>query len=197
MDYFSTDSGRAISFPTLYYTIFTTSAIIGAYIAYQLFLSPLSAIPGPFWAKLSRVWITHLSWRGGTHTVMVELHKKHGKLVRIGPNEVSVAEPSAIKKIYGPGTKFRKSDWYSVFQGRRTFDLFPERDEKIHGAQRRLVSRPYSMESLQDLEPYVDAAVDQFIKCMDKIRDQSIDLGKWIQLFAFGRSYSAGGRRDI
>ena len=62
---------------------------------------------------------------------MPELHKVHGKLVRIAPNEVSIAEPTAIKQIYGnfskyvstawnlnakptagAGNKFQKSDWY-------------------------------------------------------------------------------------
>ncbi len=62
--------------------------LIFAYISYQRFLSPLAGVPGPFLASITRLWITHLSWIGGTHRVMVELHKKHGKLVRIGPNEV-------------------------------------------------------------------------------------------------------------
>lgn len=35
------------------------------------------------------------------HRVMTELHNKHGKLVRIGPNEVSVSDLAAIKSIYG------------------------------------------------------------------------------------------------
>lgn len=56
---------------------------------------------------------------------MIELHKKHGKLVRTGPNEISVSDLSAIKKIYGAGTKFAKSPWYSVWQGHRKFDLLP------------------------------------------------------------------------
>ena len=54
----------------------------------------------------------------------MKLHKKHGKLIRTGPNEVSVSDLSAIKKIYTAGTKFSKSGWYGVFQGHRKFDLF-------------------------------------------------------------------------
>lgn len=46
---------------------------------------------------------------------IISLHRKHGPLVRTGPAELSVADLSAIKKIYGPGTKFRKGDWYSVW----------------------------------------------------------------------------------
>lgn len=117
---------------------------------------------------------------------MIALHDKYGSLVRTGPNEVSVSEPTAIKTIYGAGTKFNKSDWYSVWQGHRKFDLFPERDEKLHGRQRALVSRAYSMGSLKDLEPYVDACVDTFKASMNGRLDQIVDMGNFVQLFAFG-----------
>lgn len=71
-------------------------------------------------------------------------------------------------------------------QGHRKFDLFAERDEKKHGEQRRLVSRPYSMDALRDLEPYVDKAVEVFLENMSQREGQIIDMGNWVQLFAFG-----------
>ncbi|KAK3687124.1 hypothetical protein LTR37_019117 [Vermiconidia calcicola] len=116
---------------------------------------------------------------------MIALHEKHGPLVRTGPSEVSVSELSAIKTIYGAGTKFRKSDWYSVWQGHRRFDLFAERNEKLHAEQRRLVSRAYSMDALKDLEPYVDNAVNVFLDSMNQRQGEVIDMGNWVQLFAF------------
>ena len=64
------------------------------------------------------------SRQGDMHRTMIKLHQKHGKLVRTGPNEVSVSDLSAIKTIYAAGTKFSKSSWYEVFQGHRKFDLF-------------------------------------------------------------------------
>ncbi|MCJ1451493.1 hypothetical protein MMC28_001830 [Mycoblastus sanguinarius] len=99
---------------------------------------------------------------------MIDLHRRHGKLVRTGPNEVSVSDLSAIKKIYGARTKFVKSDWYSVLQGPRKFDPFAERDERVHDSQRRLVSRIYSMEYLQDLEQYVDDTIAHFMEKMQE-----------------------------
>ncbi|KAK4979473.1 hypothetical protein LTR66_004281 [Elasticomyces elasticus] len=156
-----------------------------AYILYQRFFHPLAKVPGPFSASLSRLWITKHSWDGDMNTTMIALHEKHGPLVRTGPNEVSVADLNAIKGIYGAGTKFRKSDWYSVWQGHRKFDLFAERNEKLHGTQRRLISRPYAMESLKELEPYVDDAVDRFMGHMQDREGETVDMGKWVQLFAF------------
>ena len=84
------------------------------------------------------------------------------------------------------GSGFRKSDFYSVWQGYRKFDLLAERDEKIHGQQRGLVSSAYSLKSIMDLEKYVDDALQHFLKRMADIDSQTIDMGKWIQYFAFG-----------
>ncbi|KAK4233361.1 hypothetical protein C8A03DRAFT_19556 [Achaetomium macrosporum] len=155
------------------------------YVAYQRLFSPFSGIPGPFWASLSRLWLTWHARKGDLHVVMVRLHEKHGKLVRIAPSEVSISDLPAIKTIYGAGSKFRKSSWYSVWQGRRKLDLFAERDEGVHAAQRRLVNRPYAMSSLKELEPYVDNAVLVFLNKLGDMAGQVVDLGNWFQLFAF------------
>ena len=72
---------------------------------------PLRSIPGPLIARFSRLWMVWHAWKGDMNRTMIALHDKHGKLVRTGPNEISVSDLSAIKKIYGPGTKFVKSDW--------------------------------------------------------------------------------------
>lgn len=166
---------------------FFLTACVSAYVVYQRFFHPLASVPGPFWASLSRLWITKHSWDGDMHRTMIALHEKHGPIVRNGPNEVSIADLSAIKTIYGAGTKFRKSDWYSVWQGHRKFDLFAEKDEKLHGKQRSLISSAYSMTSLKDLEPYVDDSVKRFLDAMSERQNQVVDMGKWAQLFAFGR----------
>jgi len=42
------------------------------------------------------------------------------------------------------------------------------------------------MESLKDLEPYVNQAIETFKFRMDEEQGGSVDLGKWVQLFAFG-----------
>lgn len=103
--------------------------ILVVYVTYQRFFHHLASVSGPFcWASLTRLWVTKHSWDGDMHRTMIDLHEKHGALVRTGPNEVSVSDLNSIKTIYGAGTKFRKSDWYSVWQGHRKFDLFAERD---------------------------------------------------------------------
>lgn len=37
-----------------------------------------------------------------------KLHDKYGKIVRVGPNHVSVSDSAEIPKIYGVGSKYLK-----------------------------------------------------------------------------------------
>ncbi|KAL8707634.1 MAG: hypothetical protein Q9220_007372 [cf. Caloplaca sp. 1 TL-2023] len=116
---------------------------------------------------------------------MIALHRKYGRLVRTGPNEVSVSDPAAIKTIYAPGSKFKKSEWYGVWQGHRAFDLFAERNERKHGMQRRLVSNIYSTDSLLQSESHIDRCLKDFLGKLRQRVSQPINLGLWLQLFAF------------
>lgn len=97
-----------------------------------------------------------------------------------------------LNNLKGADTRFRKSDWYSAWQGHRKFDLFGERNEKKHSLQRKLVSRIYSMDGLRDLEPYVDSSVMALLSKMSQIEGQTIDMSLWAQLFAFGMPLAKG-----
>ncbi|KAL7936156.1 cytochrome P450 [Trichoderma chlorosporum] len=157
------------------------------YVVYQCFFSPLASFPGPFAAKLTKAWRAYATYRGRWHRDMIDLHRRHGSVVRIGPNELSIADPEAFKTIYRTNRAFVKSASYSVLQGSRPFDLAGERSEKIHSAQRRLVARAYSMESVAHLEPQVTHLIDDLLVRFDSFATspRPIDIGYWFQLFAF------------
>ncbi|KAI0421147.1 cytochrome P450 [Xylaria grammica] len=165
----------------------TLVAGISAYIIYQCVFSALAVFPGPFFAKLSKVWRAYVTYRGRWHRDLVALHQRYGPVVRIGPNELSVCDPEAFLQIYRVNGAYSKSASYSVLKGSRSFDLAGERSEKIHSAQRRLVARAYSMESTMNLESQVDELVIPLLKKLDDVAFSKhiIDLGYLLQLFAF------------
>ena len=103
--------------------------IVLVYCIHVRYNTPLRTIPGPFLASLTRLWKVSTILTTRQELVMMDLHKKHGifirlpatppksiltwasqgKLVRIGPNEISISYPEALKVIYGAGTKFSKT----------------------------------------------------------------------------------------
>ena len=60
----------------------------------------LRNIPGPFWAKLTNIPRFYWVWTRHAHEIHIKLHELYGKLVRMGPNMVSVGDPAEIDKIY-------------------------------------------------------------------------------------------------
>ena len=66
-------------------------------------------VPGPFLAKFTNLWYLYECRRTRRYLTVFDLHEKHGKLVRVQPNQVSIADPDAIPIVYGHGTGFLKS----------------------------------------------------------------------------------------
>ena len=107
-----------ISFPVSWFShnfVFITASIAFAYILfrtiYNLFLSPLSAIPGPWYAAVSDFWITTHVLRLRQCKVIQELFDAYGPVVRIGPNKVVFRDVSTMRNVYTIH-KFDKSPYY-------------------------------------------------------------------------------------
>lgn len=62
--------------------------------------SRLRKIPGPFLASLTNISRAYWVWARHAHETHVSLHQKYGKLVRIGPNMVSVSNALEVNQIY-------------------------------------------------------------------------------------------------
>ena len=77
--------------------------IIGSisYLIYTRYLTGISHIPGPFIASVSNFWKIRAAWQEAMPQQNIALHKKHGPLVRIGSNMISVDDPAALPIIYG------------------------------------------------------------------------------------------------
>jgi hypothetical protein len=93
---------RAYSLPILFVSLV-------AHLARNRYRSRyLRAIPGPFLASLSDVWTAIHCWIGKPNEDYL-LHRKYNSpLLRIGPDKVAVADPEAIRVIYGHKTIFKK-----------------------------------------------------------------------------------------
>lgn len=82
--------------------------LIVAYFAKNRYHNGLQKYPGPVLASLTDWWrfIDVLGRRADiTH---IKLHRKHGDIIRYGPNALSFANPQALKTIYGLNKGFIK-----------------------------------------------------------------------------------------
>jgi benzoate 4-monooxygenase len=90
------------------------AGLVAAVLAYYIIpyfatFGDLRDIPAPFPAQFTNLWLLSVVRRGNRYEVVDKMHKKFGKVVRIAPNHVSIADVSAIHSIYGHGNGFLKS----------------------------------------------------------------------------------------
>jgi hypothetical protein len=122
------------------------------------------------------------------HEVQRRLHERYGPIIRIGPDEVSTSELSAIPKIYRNQAPLSKTDFYSAWGGSdgicERSDTFAERDEKLHSDYRRIVNPVYTLSNVLKSEEYINSVSALFIKRLEEYadHDETINLGTWLQM---------------
>lgn len=80
-------------------------------IIYNIFLSPLSAIPGPWYAAISNLWLMTHVLRFEQCKTIHHLFEKYGPVVRVGPNKIVFRDLSISRRVYSVH-KFDKSTYY-------------------------------------------------------------------------------------
>lgn len=158
------------------------------WIIYARTLHPLAKVPGPFWPSVSRTWIMFRMYAGNMEKYQRLYHEKYGPIVRIAPNEVAIADPQAIPKIYPLENPNQKTDWYTAWRPRafdsRT-DLFTESDEQVHTSYRRIVGSTYGLTSVLKNEQAIDEVLLLFLKRIGELADSrtAFDFGAWLRMF--------------
>ena len=151
--------------------------------------SPLQDVPGPTLAIFSRLWYAS-ELHGGRHQhTLLDLHRKHGAVVRYAPNCYSLAPSNVetVRQLYGAGTKFVKTSWYSTWQLPGAPNYFSVQDNEQHAQMRKKATILFSMSSMITYQAFVDDCVEEFCHRMREISVQPepvMDMGYWYRCFA-------------
>lgn len=163
---------------------------------YKKYASPLRHYPGPWLASCSRLWKVLSTASTHTHLDHIALHEKYGPIVRIAPDELSLASPEAARTLLSAGKRFYKTRFYGVFPPPENPDIFTEYREDVHAQKKKVANVPYSMAAMQQLSPFIDDTIEFLMKKMESMakpadNDSStttrpvVDLGNWLHWFAF------------
>jgi Cytochrome P450 len=86
-------------------------------------------------------------------------------------------------------TKCFQSQFYitmsPVYKDEIMDSLFTTRDPAHHKALKRPVAGKFSMTSIRTMEPFVNECSEIFVQCMKDLEGQKVDLGAWLQWYAF------------
>jgi hypothetical protein len=140
--------------------------------------SPLRSVPGPVSFAFTKWRLAYEDWRGRRTRTIARLHSKYGPAVRIGPNEVSFNSLSALKTIYGPGSRFGRTAFYRMFDVYGEQNLFTLHSSQDHGTRKKLLSHAYSKTSiLQDTTmKMVEDKARRYVEVIDKEPDGVSDV---------------------
>ncbi|KAI0086977.1 cytochrome P450 [Irpex rosettiformis] len=162
--------------------IFWTT-LITSIVLYRLSpFHPLARYPGPIQAKISKLWTTWIVSQGRQHLYIEQLHLQYGDIVRIGPNELSIRDVSAIQALMG-STGWAKGPLWNG----RTFHnpkpgLIALRSNAAHAAQRKAWNRAFNTTALKTYEPVIGRRVVQFASAIEA-QNGTVDLAQWLSFF--------------
>ncbi|KAJ5183929.1 Benzoate 4-monooxygenase [Penicillium capsulatum] len=153
----------------------------------------LHDIPAPGLAAFTNLWLLLQARQGKRFLSVDAAHKKYGKIVRIAPKHVSIADDQAVPFIYGHGNGFLKADFYDAFVSIRR-GLFNTRNREEHTRKRKTVSHTFSAKSIGQFEQYIHGNIEMFVKQWNKLADKeanpktgyaSLDALNWFNYLAF------------
>jgi cytochrome P450 len=139
-----------------------------------------------------------------------ELHQKYGDVVRIAPDEVSVADVDGFKKIHSTTQKLNKGKWYEELTIFPRHSVFTMQTKETHAARRKLFARGFSKTYLR--EHYERIVADKARLAVAGIKKRALagnaDLMQWWTFLAtdtvgqlgFGESFGMlekGEVRDL
>ncbi|UNI19640.1 hypothetical protein JDV02_005815 [Purpureocillium takamizusanense] len=126
--------------------------LLYAYVLHPVFFSPLARLPTPHWScAVSDFWILRARKKGVENKTLYDAHFRHGQVVRVAPNTVSVDGVEAMRAVYQGG--YEKAPWYQRFNNYGVPCIFSTLGSKEHSRRKRMMSNVYSKSYIQASRP--------------------------------------------
>jgi cytochrome P450 len=151
-----------LSIPQLACTIF--ALYLTYYIIYLAFLDPLRSIPGPFLRRITPLWSWYHSLHGDETQQISLSHTKYGPIVRISPNQVVIADGTALATIYAEKGGFLKALFYENFDAEGHQTIFSARDVGRRSERSKAVGQMFSVGALKGRGEVIRKCVDGFVE---------------------------------
>lgn len=174
---------------TFYSTIIcVVSYCIGLFtsiVVYRTFFHRLRSFPGPRVAAITKLWHVWKCRRGQNYLVLEELRQMYGNIIRTGPEEVTIIDPSVPSVLDGPGNNCEKAVWYDF--------LLPEvavnttRSKRHHDTRRRIWDRGFRSDSMSTYEQRIVEYAEVLISRINELSREGkpVVVTDWFYWFTF------------
>ncbi|KAK1676158.1 cytochrome P450 [Colletotrichum godetiae] len=160
--------------------------VISSVIAY----GRLRDFPGPFVGRFSYLWLLSNARSGRPAEHFTKLNRKHGSLVRIGPNDLVTDDPDILRRMNAARSTYGRSSWYDTTKLNPHKDsMFSLRDAGAHDKLKAKTAAGYAGKENLALEDDINSQVANFVDLIqrkyvttnDEVRP--MDLGRTAQYF--------------
>ncbi|KAF9226991.1 cytochrome P450 [Gyrodon lividus] len=137
-------------------------------VIYQLFLSPLGALPGPWYAAISDFWITTHVLRLQQCKINHRLFEEYGPVVRVGPNKVIFKDITSMRSIYSVH-KFDKSKFYKSLLTNENDHAMTTLDHAGHAVRRKGYAPHYTPANLALFQPEACDHTSELVAALEHV----------------------------
>jgi hypothetical protein len=130
---------------------------------YNIYFHPLARVPGPKIAAFTSLWLAYHTYIGNECTVVFQLHRKYGPVLRVAPNDIDIADGDAIEPIYLAHGGFPKSPVYSKFDIDGHATIFSTLTLPERAARAKAVAPLFSTASLKHSNHVFSQVFDDFV----------------------------------
>ncbi|KND90425.1 Tryprostatin B 6-hydroxylase [Tolypocladium ophioglossoides CBS 100239] len=158
--------------------------IFSSVLVYRAAFHRLNRFPGPFLARLSNLYVTLLSVKKfHLYEEIQALHHEYGDIVRVGPSELSIADPKVVDLIHSNQSPCYKGPWYNILHPIRS--LHTVRDQKEHARRRKTWDKGLGSKALRDYEPRVAEYTAQLLQKLDESQGEPLNMSTWFNFYSF------------
>ncbi|OHE98404.1 cytochrome P450 [Colletotrichum orchidophilum] len=160
--------------------------VVSSVIAY----GRLREFPGPLVGRFSYLWLISNARSGRPAEHFTTLNRKHGSLVRIGPNDLVTDDPDILRRMNAARSTYGRSNWYdSTKLNPHQDSMFSLRDAGAHDKLKAKCAAGYAGKENLALEDGINSQIAGFVDLIrrkyvttdDEVRP--MDLGKKTQFF--------------
>ncbi|TFK79033.1 high nitrogen upregulated cytochrome P450 monooxygenase 2 [Polyporus arcularius HHB13444] len=160
------------------------AALVTSVVVYRLSsFHPLASYPGPVWRRVSMIGPAAATVSGNRHRTFADMHKQYGDIVRTGPNELSIVDPTFVEPLLGTGGLPKGPNHIGGNMSEET-NLVGIVDIPYHLQRRRPWNRGLKQSALKEYEPLLAERAQLLVQ---RLGDQSgsADLGLWLKYFGY------------
>ncbi|KAI0861215.1 cytochrome P450 [Xylaria cubensis] len=163
---------------TLIISCVYASSLFTSIVIYWLFYSPSRHLPGPIYMRISKllhVWAT-MDYMTQNCKMLHGLGKKYGKIVRTGPNEVTLFGYDSYERIRRAESKCQRAQYYDILHPMVSLNTI--RDPKVHAHRRKIWDQAFSVKAITSAA----RSSRHEINISDYFEYYTFDLMGWINI---------------